>query len=335
MRASLAALVLLALVVAVEPVTAGPVAETAKKKCKKGHKWSKKKGKCVKRKRPAPPPCCSPRPPVGTKPPPASGCVPGPCTVIASDTAENPNPLPFWGAIDCANPTRYSTPQSGGDPHLTAAGKPQGNIAYRRTTVFDGDDFYGERCELGRNDKYGPVAFYHEGERTVTYFSLRLPPSFPLGVFAWQGGMQQKQAQESDGGGGVPILSLGAYFGRWRIFNSDPGPDNEDTEFWSAPAQQNVWTRWAWDVTNSQHASLGRFKAYVDLNADGDWADAGEQSPQFSFPTLKYEVAGDDTDGLLPGDSIPGHLRMGIYHDSSIPCPLGCAFEFDNVQVTK
>ena len=30
-------------------------------------------------------------------------------------------------------------------------GAPQGNTAYRKLTVFDGDDYSGERCELGYN----------------------------------------------------------------------------------------------------------------------------------------------------------------------------------------
>ena len=50
---------------------------------------------------------------------------------------------------------------------------------------------------------------------------------------------------------------------------------------------------------------------------------------------MKYEVAGDDTDGLLPGDTIPSHLRMGLYHNSVIPCPGGCSIEFDNIQVVE
>ena len=201
----------------VDPFGVTLAAEIAKKKkkCKKGHKRNKA-GKCVKRKRGC---GCPGKPPVGTKPPPGyrppqPKCLLNPCRVIASDTAANPDPLPFWGAIDCVEPksARYATPQTGGDPQPTANGTPQFNTAYRRTTVFDGDNFFGERCELGQNSwQHGPVAFYREGDHMVTYFSLRLPANFPLAVFDWQGGMQIKQAQESDGGGGVPILSLSAF----------------------------------------------------------------------------------------------------------------------------
>jgi hypothetical protein len=38
----------------------------------------------------------------------------------------------------------------------------------------------------------------------------------------------------------------------------------------------------------------------------------------------------------VAGDSIPSHLRAGIYHNTSIACTSGaggCPTEFDNVQV--
>src|SRR5690242_8205820 len=69
--------------------------------------------------------------------------------LIASDTAANPNPDPFWGRSYCANDQRVQQFTSGGDPHPTLTGAPQGDGAFRRLTVFDGDDAFGERCELG------------------------------------------------------------------------------------------------------------------------------------------------------------------------------------------
>ena len=53
--------------------------------------------------------------------------------------------------------------------------------------------------------------------------------------------------------------------------------------------------------------------------------------------TLKTEAAGsfNAEDGLAAGASIPSHLRMGISHDPSIPCPspTGCSIDLDNIQV--
>src|SRR4051812_38483313 len=54
---------------------------------------------------------------------------------IASDSSTG-SPIPFWGAIECANPTRYRLARKGGDRRPRAAGKPQHNRSFRRMTVF-------------------------------------------------------------------------------------------------------------------------------------------------------------------------------------------------------
>ncbi|MGH7863119.1 MAG: heparin lyase I family protein [Candidatus Dormibacteraceae bacterium] len=262
--------------------------------------------------------------------PPVGMSLPG-CTPIASDTSSNPDPLPFWGSIQCQDASRYSYVSSGGDTHPTATGAAQPDDAYRRLTVFDGDNFYGARCELGLNDhRSGPTAFYHEGQRRVTYFSERLPSNFPLATNAWQTVMQMKQAQPSHDSGNGPILELQATRGQWVIASNW-------NILWQAPAQANVWTRFAWDVYYSQDPSKGWIQVSVDLNGDGDFNDPGERSPVIHGATLATEVAGsfNSSDGLAAGAPIPSHLRMGIYHDPAIPCPApsGCSTEVDNVQV--
>jgi hypothetical protein len=75
----------------------------------------------------------------------------------------------------------------------------------------------------------------------------------------------------------------------------------------------------------------------ADLNGDSDYDDDGEVSPTFRTNTLKYEIPGRSDDGLEPGDSIPSHLRVGLYHDTPIPCPppAGCSLHVDNVQVLR
>ena len=123
--------------------------------------------------------------------------------VVASDTAARADPIPFWGAVECADPSRVARIRTGGDKHRTASGARQGNRAFRRLTVFDGDDFFGERCELGQNNRAtSPVTFYQPGTRVITFASIRLPRNFPLsspGPF--QVVLQMKQEAPSNAAG--------------------------------------------------------------------------------------------------------------------------------------
>jgi hypothetical protein len=258
------------------------------------------------------------------------------CRLVASDTASNPNPIPFWGFIACQNSSRVQQLTSGGDPHLTATGAPQLDGDYRRMTVLDGDNPFGwgERCELGENDhRTGPTVFYHEGEQRVTYLSIRLPDNFNRNVNAWQDVMQMKETQPYDNSSDCcPILYFAVHNGAWRI-------ESVHGEYATFPASSDLWTRFAFDVFYSQDPSKGWLQVSADLNSDGDFNDRGERTPVIHTPTLIAETNGPHgtSDGLAPGDSIPDHLRVGIYHNPSIPCPPpgGCSTEVDNVQVMK
>ena len=249
-----------------------------------------------------------------------------------SDTASASTIWPFWGTMDCQNGDRVQWLSSGGDTHpQELSSDPQGNSSYRQLTVFDGDDVSGERCELGLNDhRIGPTAVYNEGDHKITYFSLRLPSSYPLSTDTWQTVMQMKQTQPADGGDGVPILFMGAYDDYWHIESSE-----KEGGYDTFPATANTWTRFAWDVYYSQDPKKGHLQVSADLNNDGDFADAGESSSTFYGQTLKTEVSGPNgsSDGLSPGDPIPSHLRMGIYHDPTLKCASGCSIDVDNVQI--
>ncbi len=258
------------------------------------------------------------------------------CQLVASDTASNPNPVPFWGFIACQNDSRVQQLTSGGDPHLTATGDSQGNADYRRMTVLDGDNPFGwgERCELGKNDhRTGPTVFYHEGEQRVTYLSIRLPENFNRNVNTWQDVMQMKETEPYDNQSHCcPILYFGVHNGAWRV-------ESVYGEYATFPARNDVWTRFAFDVFYSRDASKGWLQVSADLNGDGDFNDPGERSPVIHAQTLLEETNGPhgSSDGIAAGESIPSHLRVGIYHNPSIPCPApsGCSTEVDNVQVMK
>ena len=102
-------------------------------------------------------------------------------------------------------------------------GGAQGDDAYLQLTVRDGDDFFGERCELGHNDhRDGPTAIYREGDRRVTFASYRLPQGATRSrASGWQVVMQIKQSAPSANSGGTPGAGAGGQ--AWpleRLLNS-------------------------------------------------------------------------------------------------------------------
>jgi hypothetical protein len=152
-------------------------------------------------------------------------------------------------------------------------------------------------------------------------------------VSAWQTVAQMKQAMPADNVGTGPVLELQLYGDRLWLQNSWH-------QAWSTRAPDpNTWIRYALDVTYSPDPDVGSVQVYVDLNGDGDALDSGEESPRLSLQTMLAETDGPNgtSDGLAPGDPIPDHLRLGIYHNPSIVCPPpdGCAVDVDNVQVVE
>jgi Polysaccharide lyase len=259
------------------------------------------------------------------------------CKLVRSDTGADPNAHHLWGdRYACASNRRVSNPRSGGDPGPTAMGTPQGDTAYRELKVFDGDNYSGERCELGYNtwddglanpsDEYGTFYNYFEGDRRTTYFSVRLPDNFPLDAKLWQGVGQMKQAAPNDDPSLIPVLSFSAYKGVWSFWHTNNGASS-DAELWETPAQKNVWTRIEVDAYYSQDPSKGWVQYTVN----------GVQSPVFRTNTLHRNGSGSSNDELPAGASIPSHLRLGLYHNPSIPCPppSGCSLDIDNVQVLE
>jgi hypothetical protein len=200
--------------------------------------------------------------------------------------------------------------------------------------VIDGDDLYGERCELGRNEyRYGEnsgtqtsgtFALYDEGERKITFWSQRYGAGFTSSSSGWQTVMQAKQAQPYADAQPVGVaMEIQIFAGEVKLMSFW-------SEKWSAPAPPNgVWIRYALDVTWSQDPAKGKVQLYVDRNGDGDFLDSEEISPVIRVRTLAYMAQASG--GSLPvGASIPGHLRLGIYHN---PSAYGTTtVDVDNVQ---
>jgi hypothetical protein len=254
--------------------------------------------------------------------------LPSSCTLVGQDTASSADPTPFWGKVDCQTAARHQQIASGGDPHATGLGQSQGNSAFRHMTVQDGDNVWGERCELGLNDSTAPNTLYHEGQRRVTFISLRLGQNVDPMSSDWRTVMQMKQAQTYRNPDMSPIIEVQVRDGEWVLRNSW-------NDLWSAPATGNMWTRIALDITYSADPSIGSMKMYVDANGDGDASDAGESSPAMHMATLRRETAGSGSSAYAVGESIPDHLRAGVYQNPDYSCPGGCSVDVDNVQVVR
>lgn len=269
--------------------------------------------------------------------PPGPGPGPGPPPALSDgfpevgdarfvDSGEG-RPEDLWGGIACARRDRVELAKQGGAAGPRPDDQPVAP-GFRRLRVLDGDDSSGERCELGLNDHFSsPVALYREGEHLVTFASLKLSSGFPLSRPAWQVIMQMKQSQPADRGGGIPVLALHAYDGRWRLVS-------RDRELWSGPATANSWTRFALDVKYSPDPDSGSVQLSADLNGDGDALDGGEKSRKLGLATLKVEGAGSSEDGLEQGAAIPSHLRAGLYHNPVYRCArYRCSVGIDDVAV--
>ena len=237
--------------------------------------------------------------------------------LLREDPASNPDPLPLWTQIAAQDNSRASWFASGGP----------NDAPFRRLTALDGDNYSGERAELGYNSRLGGLGspwgtfyLYNAGERRVTSYDMRLPNDFPINTNTWQVVTQMKQTGPSANSGGTPVIALEAREGRWVLTQSDsPGSSSTTHELWSTPATLGAWTHISFDVTYSPNPSQGRIQVTI----------GGVQSPALTTYTEKYEIS-PGSQGLNPGDPIPSHLRLGLYHNPTLP---GSHVDFTNVQV--
>jgi hypothetical protein len=271
---------------------------------------------------PSDPPPTTPPPtePPPTTPPPVE--VPSGMHLLKEDLATDPDPMSLWGDIDAVSPTRHQWFASGG---------PEGG-PFRRMTALDGDLYHGdsERAELGNSSyqltsagKLKTFFLYREGERRITSYWMRLPTDFPLyDMENWQVVMQMKQSEPATNADGTPVIALQAIEGNWILKQSSSSGLSESTRYlWTTPAGNALgnWTHIVVDATYSSDPSKGLFQITI----------GGVASQVFHMYDLKKEIipAGP---GLRAGDSIPSHLRLGIYHDPSMP---GTHVDIADVQV--
>lgn len=213
--------------------------------------------------------------------------------VLAYDPCTDPDPLPLWGSLDAEDRSRHE--------RLSEFG-----TNFRRLHVHDGDDYYGERCELGRNALSDTFAVYREGDTLTTSFDLRLDPDYALDSSFWADVMQMKQiASESEGETSTGVaMELSPMGGRLAL-----------RTFWTErawfPLTPGEWT----PIKIEAHYSIDPVMGYADV-----WV--GDESGTYTGPTLAR--AGDR--------SIPSHLRLGIYQH---PVRKGTFVDVANIKVEE
>ncbi len=191
-----------------------------------------------------------------------------------------------WASFSCESPDRIRAIRS---PVA------RGARAYS-FEVRDGDDSFGERCELGQgNPTRAGFPLFQEGDERWISWSVYLPSDFPLDTSRWNVLNQWKQL----GALGVPILSMEAKNGRFHLINDANGTQ------WSGPAARQRWASFTLHVKFSPDRSVG----FVELYGDPDGKGRRLLLRKKHTNTMKRDGS---------GRTVPSHARIGIYRDPRI-----------------
>jgi hypothetical protein len=199
-----------------------------------------------------------------------------------------------WANYSCADASRVQEVES------PAA---QGKRAYR-LEVRDGDNSYGERCEIGMANP-GKAGFpvFHEGDERWISFQVYFPDDYPVDTPDWNLFFQIHQ----QGDGGCPPISLGVEDGQMKLFKSARNTYVLDTrEMWAAPVQRNRWIKLTLHIKNSTDENTG----FVELFGDLDGSGMKTLLPRTATHTMTLTSA---------GTAMTNHARVGMYRNPAIP----------------
>lgn len=193
-----------------------------------------------------------------------------------------------WASWSCENQQRFS--------QVTW----EGLRAYR-FEVRDGDDSYGERCELGQgNPTAAGFPLFHEGEERWISWRVWLPNDLPVDTNHWQVVAQWKQL----GSLGCPALAMHVHYGQFTL------DSNSSDDQWSdpavGPAIRNRWVQFTLHVKFSPNPAVGFVELYGDLDGRGQKL----LLPLHHIYTMKVDPS--------TGETVPSHARIGIYRDPEI-----------------
>lgn len=239
----------------------------------------------------------------------ASGCSVGPERWRAD--AERPW-NEEWAAYSCQDATRFSQVTPG-----------LFNEKAYRIEVRDGDNSFGERCELSlgntSNSNYkGPASIFHDGDQLLIHFAVKTgtaytafaPPGAPVGVPEEAGLIHQiKQL----GSCGTPALGIVATRTEFVVRNSRENYCESGSmrtlQRWPRP--DDKWVQIAQLVKFSTDPAVGRYGIW-SKDEGADWVWRGEHRTH----TMKSPT--DHPSSSCPEATPCSHARIGFYRDPDV-----------------
>lgn len=227
--------------------------------------------------------------------------------------ADNPT-FDEWADYSCQDATRFS--QTTGPPAPLFPPKEY------RIELRDGDDSFGERCELtlgntGNTSYHGPASIFHTNDQLLVHFAVYIgdefsfaPPGAPVNV-PEEGGLIHQIKQL--GACGTPALGIVATRTKFVVRNSDTptcesNPMHTILEF---PLVKNKWVQIAQLVKFSTDPNVGRYGLWYKTEG-ADWTWVGEVHTH----TMKSPT--DHPSTSCPESTPCSHARIGIYRDPDV-----------------
>jgi polysaccharide lyase-like protein/predicted xylan-binding protein with Ca-dependent carbohydrate-binding module len=228
-----------------------------------------------------------------------------------------------WVGYSCQDRSRFSQ---------VTSPVAQGDRAYR-IEVRDGDDSYGERCELENGNtsesRLHENLLFHRGQEAWIAFQTYLPADFSFAAdgapvsFPGDGGllMQLKQL----GSCGTPALGIVSGKAMFAMRNSAGNSCESGSmrSLWTVPMVLGRWVRWLVNVKFSTDPETGYTATWYDPDGLGlrpilPRLDLGKPVEGNRIYTHTQKSPTDHPSPACPASDDCSHARIGIYRDPDV-----------------
>jgi hypothetical protein len=228
-----------------------------------------------------------------------------------------------WVSYSCQDRSRFSQ---------VTSPVAQGQRAYR-IEVHDGDDSYGERCELDNGNtsenRLDQKILFHRGQEVWIAFQTYLPTDFSFAAdgapvsFPNDGGllMQLKQL----GSCGTPALGIVTGKAVFAMRNSAGNGCESGAmkSLWTVPMVLGRWVRWLVHAKFDTDPEAGFVATWYDPDGLGlrpivPRLDLGKPVEGNRIYTHTQKSPTDHPDPACPADDNCSHARIGIYRDPDV-----------------